>query len=279
MARDQTGGVGRVFMSLRKYLLIPQLSWYALRAPRDQALAWQRYWSSIRRTGVDGEVLWDADQPAEAAAVARAFQAHADLSLPMVDLGCGNGRQARALTELAPHVLGLDASAPAIDRARRESADLPPGEGNLEFRVADLAEPDLGKRLAAELGPVNVHIRGVLHVVDRTRRAVVVQNLENLLGERGTAYVCESNLTGDPLDYLLFQGVTPTSMPDVVRRLIAAGVRAPRHFGPAEVAEYFPRSGWHVLVEGPTVMYGVSLRPDEPVQEIPSFFAVLRMAA
>jgi SAM-dependent methyltransferase len=264
-------------MSWRKYLLIPQLSLYAIRAPRQQARAWQRYWSSVRRTGADGEVLWDADQPAEVAAVAEQLRDRADLSLPLVDLGCGNGRQARALAPLVPRVLGIDVSAAAIERARRESADGPsrPDGGELEFRVADLAEPGLGEKLAAELGEVNVHIRGVLHVVDPQGRAEVVRTVAALLGRRGVAYVCESDLPGDPLEYLLFQGVTATSMPDVVRRLIAAGVRAPSHFGPAQVAEYFPGADWQVLADGPTVMHGVPLRPGEPLQRIPSYFAVL----
>jgi hypothetical protein len=32
-------------MSWRKYLLIPQLTLYSVRAPRDQAAAWERFWS------------------------------------------------------------------------------------------------------------------------------------------------------------------------------------------------------------------------------------------
>src|SRR3954452_20138455 len=135
--------------SLRKYLLIPQLSLYALRAPRDPGQAWERYWSSVRRTGPDGEVLWDADQPEETAAVLAQFRAHADLSLPLVDLGCGNGRQARALTELFDPVLGVDASASAIERAQRETAEAAGSVDsakarNVQFRIADLAEPGWG---------------------------------------------------------------------------------------------------------------------------------------
>ena len=263
-------------MSLRKYLLIPQLSLYAIRAPRDQGQAWERYWSSVRRTGADGEVLWDADQPAEIASVVERFRTHADLSLPLLDLGCGNGRQARALAGLFPRALGIDGSSAAIERARRESTDV---DGrNVEFRVADLAAAGWGERLAADLGEANVHLRGVLHVVDAGRRAAMVDNLAALLGSRGTAYVCESDLAGDPLDYLLFQGVTPTSMPDVVRRLISAGVRAPSHFGPLQVAQYFPAPRWQVLEQGPTTMHGVPLRPGGPLQQIPSFYAVLRTA-
>jgi SAM-dependent methyltransferase len=265
-------------MSLRKYLLIPQLSVYALRAPRDQAHAWERYWSGVDSTGATGEVLWDADQPAEAEAVAAQLQTHADLTLPLVDLGCGNGRQARALARLAPRVVGIDASPAAIERANLEAAEPAEGSdaGSLEFMVADASEPGLGERLAADLGEVNVHIRGMLHVVEPARRAAVVRNLTALLGERGTAHICETNLVGDPLDYLLFQGVTPTSMPVVVRRLIATGVRPPSHFGSAEVAQYFPSSSWRVLADGPTEMYGVPLRAGGSPQRIPSYFVVLR---
>jgi 2-polyprenyl-3-methyl-5-hydroxy-6-metoxy-1,4-benzoquinol methylase len=104
-------------MTWRKYLLIPQLSLYALAAPRDQRRAWERYWSAARRTGVAGDVLWDADQRPEAEAVATQLRTHADLSLPMVDVGCGNGRQARALSGLSPRVLGIDVSAAAVESA------------------------------------------------------------------------------------------------------------------------------------------------------------------
>jgi hypothetical protein len=79
---------------------------------------------------------------------------------------------------------------------------------------------------------VNAHIRGVLHVVDPPDRPTVVGNLKAMLGERGTAYVCETNLPGDALDYLVFQGATPTSMPVPLQRLVASGLRPPSHFGP-----------------------------------------------
>jgi SAM-dependent methyltransferase len=262
-------------MSWRKYLLIPQLSLYGLAAPRDQRRAWERYWSRARGTGVLGDVLWDADQAAEVEAVARHLGEHADLSLPMLDVGCGNGRQARALARLAPRVVGIDASSAAVERARLETADAPEG-GDAEFRVANVAEPGLGEELAAELGECNVHIRGVLHILDRAERPTVVHNLATLLGRRGTAYVCETNVEGDQLEYLRMQGATPTRMPEVLRRCVAAGIRAPSHFGPTELAEYFPERDWRTLVSGPTIMYGVPLRPGGELQRIPSFFAVLR---
>jgi SAM-dependent methyltransferase len=258
-------------MSGRKYLLIPLLTRYAMTAPRDQRRAWDRYWSSVRRTGADGEVLWDAEQPAELEDVLARFRAHADRSLPAVDLGCGNGRQARALTEVAPRVIGVDRAPAAVERARADVGEDP----TLEFRVADITDPSFGPALHEELGDVNVHVRGVLHVVDADRRPAVVANLAALVGTRGTAFVCETDVAGDPLDYLLWQGATPTRLPPVMRRLIAAGVRAPSHFGAEQVAEHFPPP-WRVVDAGPAVMFGVPVRPGGPRQEIPSYQAVLR---
>jgi SAM-dependent methyltransferase len=259
-------------MGWRKYLLIPQLTWYAIRAPRNQRRAWEGYWSRTRATGPAGDVLWDAGQPEEADAVAARLRAHADPTLPLVDIGCGNGRQARALTGFASRVVGIDASAAAIGWARQESDD-----ANLEFRVADVTDDDLGRRLRAELGEANVHIRGVLHIVAPADRPTAVRNLAELLGPRGTAYISETDAPGHPLDYLVMQGATPTSMPEVLRRCVAAGIRPPRHFGERELAEYFPADAWEVLERGPTTMYGLPTRPGAPVQRIPSYFAVLRV--
>jgi hypothetical protein len=146
----------------------------------------------------------------------------------------------------------------------------------MEFRAAHVAQPSLGQRLAAEFGEVNLHVRGMLHVVDLAARPAVVANLAALLGSQGTAYVCETDVSADPLEHLLFQGATPTSMPDVLRRWVVAGVRAPSHFGPDQVAEYFPEPSWHVLANGPTVMYGVPLRRGDPLLHIPSYLAVLK---
>jgi 2-polyprenyl-3-methyl-5-hydroxy-6-metoxy-1,4-benzoquinol methylase len=194
-------------MNVRKYLLVPRLLFLAIRAPHDQRLAWDRYWSEVARTGFDGGVLWDAGDHTEFAETVRRLYAHADPELSVVDLGCGNGRQARAFTKCAPRVLGLDRSQAAINRARLEAAESPPsGPGSLEFRVADVTAPGIGEQLCAERGEVNIHVRGMLHVVDPPDRPTVVANIKAMLGDRGTANVCETNVAGDPLDYLMFQG-------------------------------------------------------------------------
>jgi SAM-dependent methyltransferase len=258
-------------MSWRKYLLLPRLALTARGAGRSQRQAWERYWSGVRRTGPDGEVLWDTGEPAEFELTADALRRHADLALPMVDLGCGSGRQARALTGLAPRVIGIDGSAAAIDRARRDA-----GGERVEHRVADIAEPGLGARLSAEIGDANVHVRGVLHVLTDGERVAVTATIAALLGRRRTLYLCETDHTGDALDYLVSQGARPTRLPAPVHRLISSGVRAPRHFGPAELARAFPAPAWRVLEQGPTVLYGLPVEPGGAPQRIPARYAVLR---
>ena len=86
------------------------------------------------------------------------------------------------MTALSPRVIGVDGSVAAVERARLETKD-----GEVEFRVADASDPAFGQRMSAELGDVNVHVRGMLHVVDPKARPVVVANLAALLGRRGTA--------------------------------------------------------------------------------------------
>ncbi|WP_250008699.1 class I SAM-dependent methyltransferase [Actinoplanes sp. M2I2] len=253
----------------RKYLLIPRLTLAALGAPRSQSRAWERYWGSVTRTGPGGDVLWEADEPAETELLAATLRRHADPSLPMVDLGCGSGRQAYALTGFASRVVGIDGSATAIARAAAAF-------GDVTFRVADLASPGLGERLHDELGDSNVHIRGVLHVLDDASRRTVAATVAALLGETGALYLSETNHTGDPLDYLLDQGARPTRLPPLVHRLISAGVRAPRRFGPEEVAECFPGDAWQLVEQGATEVYGVPLEPGGPVQRIPAWYAVVR---
>ncbi|MDI3282855.1 class I SAM-dependent methyltransferase [Polyangium sp. 15x6] len=259
-------------MSWKKYLLLPQLLSYAARAPRDPAKAWDRFWSGIRRTGNQGEVLWDTEDPREIEEILNRVTSHFAPELPVIDIGCGNGRFSRLLAAHYSRVVGLDVSSHAIEKAREESA----GMENLSFHVADVSVPYALRWLVDELGEANVFMRGVLHVHDPKRRAVAIENMRGVLGARGVLYLSESSIDGDPLDHMVLQGATPTYMPEPVRRVVAAGVRPPSRFGDAEVREYFPGAAWEILESGPTVMYTLPLRTPDEIEALPSYFALVR---
>jgi SAM-dependent methyltransferase len=259
-------------VALSKFLLIPQLIWYTARAPRDQGKAWDRFWSGIRRTGADGEVLWDAASKEELDAVIARVLPRMDKALPVVDLGCGNGRFSRLLAPHFPRVLGLDISPHAIERARDESR----GIENVSYRVLDASAPGAGRRLAEELGEANVFMRGVFHVFDAAQRTRAVSNLRDLMGKRGVVYCAETNYEGDPLDQLVAQGATPTTMPEPLKKCIAAGIKPPRHFGEVELREFFPREQWDTQESGPITMHGVPLTTKGALEPIPGFYAIMR---
>ena len=55
---------------------------------------------------------------------------------PVLDLGCGAGRNAVPLAALGWRVLGIDSSAPMLDAARARSAEAPPGSSPWLIRAA-----------------------------------------------------------------------------------------------------------------------------------------------
>jgi SAM-dependent methyltransferase len=143
-------------MSWRKYLLVPKLIWSSRRASRNQQVAWDRFWASVRRTGPGGDVLWDAGSEYEIEDTVRRLRPHLDPSLSIVDAGCGNGRYTRALAAYFPRAVGIDVSPHAIERAREESKDVE----SVSFRVEDVGLPQVGRKLAAEFGDANIYVRG-----------------------------------------------------------------------------------------------------------------------
>ncbi len=261
-------------MSWKKFLILPRLVALSAGAPRDQAKAWDLFWTRVRRTGKDGDVLWDLGSDAEQEAVTARLRAHLDLGLPIVDIGCGNGRQTRALASCFPRVLGVDHAAAAVARAREESA----GIANVEYRVLDIARPGAGKALAAELGPMNAHIRGVLHVLPPEAQRVAVENLSALLGHTGALYVVETDFDGDPLDHLEYQGASAGSIPEPLRLCLQSGVRPPAHFSEREIEALFPHERWQRLAAGPTVLHTLPMhnRGRAERDELSAYYAVLR---
>jgi SAM-dependent methyltransferase len=259
-------------MSWQKYLMVPKLIWHGLRAPGDDAVAWERYWGGVQRTGADGEVLWDAGSQSEIERSLRQLLPHMDRTLPIVDVGCGNGRHTRVLAAHFPTALGLDVSSQAIEKARQESRDFP----SVSYRVLDASTPGAGRTLAQELGDMNLYVRGVFHILAHPRRLAMVQNLRDMLGERGLLFLVETAHEGSPLDYLASLGATPGSIPAPLQKCIESGIRAPQNFGERRFRQYFPEDAWETLASGATFLHGVPMRTRHELEQIPAFFALVR---
>jgi hypothetical protein len=142
--------------------------------------------------------------------------------------------------------------------------------------VQDVGQPDVGRQLASELGEMNVYVRGVLHVLPPSQRLVMVQNLRAMLGQRGTLYLVETALAGNPLDHLEYQGATRGTIPDPLLKCIVNGVRPPEHFDEAQYRTYFPSDQWETLDCGPTILHTLPLHKKTGLDELPAFFAIAR---
>lgn len=83
--------------------------------------SWEGYWRET--SDAPGEAIWDSDPSLTAEPHCDILLPHADPSLPVADLGCGNGTQTRYLATRFPRAVGVDLSHAAIEHARRADTE------------------------------------------------------------------------------------------------------------------------------------------------------------
>ncbi|MFG2305086.1 class I SAM-dependent methyltransferase [Actinacidiphila glaucinigra] len=226
--------------------------------------AWEGFWRDA--PGGPGAVLWDAAAELTAAAHLPFFEAHFDPSLPVVDLGCGNGTQTRFLAERYGRAVGVDLAAAAIDHARHQD----PG-GVAEYRQLDAADPEAVRRLGEELGEVNVYMRGVLHQCRPEDRAPLVEGIAVLTGGRGRVFADE--LAASAKDALMGLARRPDGPPAKLAAIFAHGI-APAEMPDAAVPELFRAAGMEVLARGEVALVTTERRADGSWFEVPTNWLV-----
>ncbi|MFJ5862014.1 class I SAM-dependent methyltransferase [Pseudarthrobacter sp. NPDC092439] len=261
--------------TVRKYLMAPRLVRLASSAPKNRPLAWERYWAGITGAGGGGEVLWDSGTDREFLGYKDVLLRHFDPELPVVDVGCGHGSFTRALAGLFPEVVGVDISRHAVERARAEQASPDERSGSIAYEVRDMTVPGAGAGLVEAAG-ANVFIRGVLHVLRRDDQAALVENLRILAGSRGAVFLVETNFRGGPVSYASHLGATARGIPAPLERAIR-GLPMPGHFGPEERARVLSPAVWELLEDGPAVIETHPLTGHEGRNEVPGYYAVLRL--
>lgn len=255
---------------LQRMLLVPSVIRLATRAPRNPHTAWEGYWRGIDATGRSGDVLWDSGSRTERDAYAAAVVAHFDPTLPVVDVGCGNGTHSRWLAALFPSVLGIDVSSGAVERANSEAEGL----ANVNFMELDATKAGAGQQILERTGPANIFVRGVLHILKPDKQASLAANLRTAIGDRGRVYLAETNFQGNSLAYLQELGATRGNIPRPLRRALE-NLPRPGHFGAAELRAAFPAAEWRMVADGPIAINVVPMNPAGLSQQVPGYFAVL----
>ena len=282
---------------VRRAAIGGRLGALAIRAPKDPHVAWRRFWAEIRADGDQGEVLWDSEDGAEITTYRALAAEFFDPALPLLDLGCGNGRFTRALVGLGSRVVGVDVAEAAVERATASlsqksapgtalsaGASSPrgprPSVADISFLAMDISAVETGPELRERFGEANVFLRGVLHVLAEPERLAAVDTIRAVVGRRGRILIAETDFRGNLLAYAEDLGATPTYIPGPLAKAVAT-LPQPHHFGAPELAATFPESEFEALVARPTQIGVVPMRmgrsaPSAP-QSIPGYLAVLRL--
>ena len=269
VAQDD-GAAAAVMRWGRRALMLPRVAALAAGAPRDSHRAWREYWTSIQHTGDDGEVLWDSSADTELAGYRALAAEFFDPTLPIVDLGCGNGRFTRGLADLGSRAIGVDLAAAAVQLSAAETGP----DAHVEFLDADITAAVCGPRLRERFGECNVFVRGVLHVLTQPERDRLAGTIASLLGTRGRALIAETDFRAGLMAYLEHLGAGPRHIPPPLAKAIAMLPR-PHHFGAPEASATFPRGDWDFIVAQSTTILTVPTQGDASPETIPGYLAVL----
>ncbi len=254
-------------MRLLSNVLFFRLKWGN---PSEVDRHWENYWKTIDKTGRGGQVLWDNEPERASAEDIKRFRDFMDPSLPLLDFGCGNGRQTRFLARHFQKVIGTDVAPSAIAKAREETAP----EMKIEYRVLDALKPGEAKKFHDEFGDVNIYMRTVLHVIQRENRKTFAESLAILLGETGTLYQIELSLCA--LDYFrTLPGNSPSGLPHHVHNVIKTGATSVG-FDPQDRPLVYPDSHWNILAHGDDVTINTVPLYHGDEGRVPANYLVLR---
>ncbi|MFE3943869.1 methyltransferase domain-containing protein [Streptomyces sp. NPDC059118] len=227
--------------------------------------AWEGYWSATSDT--PGEAIWDSDPSLTSVPHTELLLPHADTSLPVVDLGCGNGTQTRYLATRFPRAIGVDLSHAAIAHARHADP-----EGVAEFAQLDLVDAEAVAALHERTGDTNVYMRAVIHQSEPEARAAVAAAVAVLVGERGRAFVVEPTPASKDVLQQVAQG--PDGPPEKLRRVLDHGLR-PASASEEEVRRLLQEAGLTTLAAGATALAQTEYLPDGTRVALPARWFVL----
>ncbi|MFC4943025.1 class I SAM-dependent methyltransferase [Pseudonocardia sp. GCM10023141] len=201
---------------------------------------WDGFWRGVATT--ERAAIWDVDPDVDIASGLPLDTGVFDPALPLIDLGCGNGRQTAYFAGWFDFVVGIDISAEAI-RGAREIHEAP----NVEYCVLDAGAVDQAFCLHEELGDANVHVHELFHQLPAGHRDAVAASVAELAGERGRVLVVEAGPGSAEVfeQLLIFDGPPPPKM----ARVFDHGIR-PGELDDGEVVHLFAGHGFRLLRSG-----------------------------
>jgi SAM-dependent methyltransferase len=233
--------------------------------------AWNHFWTML--PAEPGAALWDSSPDLTAARQLPLFREHFDPLLPLVDIGCGSGRQTQWLAQHFQRVIGLDIAEAAV-----ALADQTHPAANVSYRCADLLDQDTAAALHTELGDADIYLRGVLHQLVPADRTTMLQTIGLLLGESGRIFAQElTERTGWYVKELLAGGEPLPKTAELAAHFGFGAEVAPAHEG--QLRRLFETNGLEVVAEGDIPLHTTENDPSGRPLELPTSYVVARTAA
>jgi SAM-dependent methyltransferase len=223
---------------------------------------WESYWKTVYKNDKNRNIFWDSTPERAALEDIQRFKPYMNPDLPLLDLGCGNGRQTRFLSRYYNRVIGVDISSSAIRLAIEETLE----RENIEYRVFDALNIEQAVELHQEFGDMNLYMRGVLHMIKMHDRSKFISNLGILMGEVGVLYQIEL-----PTEAFYYLRTLPedilSSIPKIVRRV---------GFNLEDRASYYPDDQWIIIDEGNNVSINTGSFLERNDGGLPANFLILK---
>jgi len=232
--------------------------------------AWNEFWTTL--PAEPGAALWDSSPELTAARHLPLFRDRFDPLLPLVDIGCGNGRQTQWLARRFRRVIGLDIAEAAVALAAQAHP-----ASNVTYRCADLLDHHAAAALRAELGDANVYMRGVLHQLAPAERTTMLNTIALLLGGSGHVFAQElTERTGWYVHELLANGEPLPKTAELVAHFDFGASFAPAHEG--QLRRLLERNGLDVVADGDIPLHTTENDSSGRPLELPTSYVVARTA-
>jgi SAM-dependent methyltransferase len=232
--------------------------------------AWNDFWTMLPAEA--GAALWDSSSELNAARHLPLFRNHLDPLLPLVDVGCGSGRQTQWLAQHFGRVIGLDIAEAAVALADRTYP-----APNVTYRCADLLDQHAAAALHAELGDANIYMRCVLHQLVPAKRTTMLKSIELLLGRTGHIFTQElTRRTGWYVKELLEAGEPLPKAAELAARFDFGARYAPAQDG--ELRQLLEGCGFVVVADGDIPLRTTENDSGGRPLELPTSYVVARRA-
>ena len=222
--------------------------------------AWDGFWE--QSSGEPGEPFWDADPALTARRDLEHLAPYADPSLPIADLGCGNGTQTPSSPPVSPKPSVSTSPLPPSLTPAASTRTAPP-----HINSSTSPTPVQSAALHERLGDANVYMRAVLHQSDPADRPAVAAAVARLVGVLGRALVLEP--TGEAKEVIATIAAQPEGPCPELRRVKEHDLR-PGEVAEGEVATLLRAAGLTVLDEGTTALAMSESRPDGSPWALPA---------